>query len=109
MNLKRIRQPLLSHMTIAFMLSLVSVTHLFCASVVHGLAEKHSIGSTLQQRLQIQGAIPFLHRPYYGARPVSRRAISFFDHDKPWYAADNVFVRFDGKRWNNATLMGCNP
>jgi murein DD-endopeptidase MepM/ murein hydrolase activator NlpD len=90
------------------MLSLVSVTHLFCASVVYGLAQHNSRESTLRQRSQIQRAIPFLHRPYYGTRPVSQRAISFFDHDKPWYAADNVFVRFDGKRWNNATLMGCN-
>jgi murein DD-endopeptidase MepM/ murein hydrolase activator NlpD len=38
-----------------------------------------------------------------------KRATSFFDHDKPWYAADKLFVRFDGLRKSNATLMSCTP
>jgi murein DD-endopeptidase MepM/ murein hydrolase activator NlpD len=39
---------------------------------------------------------PFMHRPYYGYHTIMQRSISFFDHDKPWYANDGKFVRFDG-------------
>jgi murein DD-endopeptidase MepM/ murein hydrolase activator NlpD/Tol biopolymer transport system component len=46
---------------------------------------------------------PFLHRPYYGDRAISNRTVSFFDHDKPWYVNDGIFVRYDGKRWNGVS------
>jgi murein DD-endopeptidase MepM/ murein hydrolase activator NlpD len=107
MSLKRFRWHLLSYATIAFVLSLVCITNIFLVPVVYGLEQSNSIKAMPQQRLQMQRALPFLHRPYQGSRSVLQRTTSFFDHDKPWYAADNVFVRYDGRRWNNATLTGC--
>ena len=104
---KRIQRPLSPHITIAIILNLVSITHLFFTPIVYALEQNKHIETTLQQRLEMQVALPFLHRPYSGARTVSQRTISFFDHDKPWYAADKVFVRFDGKRWTNTTLTSC--
>jgi hypothetical protein len=50
---------------------------------------------------------PFMLRPYYGDMTVSQRTISFVDHDKPWYVHDNVFVRYDGKRWDHTPIGGC--
>lgn len=52
---------------------------------------------------------PFMYRPYYGNRSILRRTISFFDHDKPWYDDDNLFVRYDGVTWrgDNATVYDC--
>jgi hypothetical protein len=50
---------------------------------------------------------PFMHRPYYGSQTILQRTVSFMDHDKPWYEADRYFVRYDGKRWSNATVYNC--
>lgn len=50
---------------------------------------------------------PFLHRPYYGQQTILSRTISFVDHDKPWYASDGLFVRFDGQRWTNDSVFNC--
>ncbi len=50
---------------------------------------------------------PFLHRPYYGNQTILQRTISFVDHDKPWYVNDGIFVRYDGKKWTNATISSC--
>lgn len=105
--MKRLQRHFSFYITVTFVLSLVFIAHLLFVPVAYGLAENKSAEGTPQQRLQMRRAIPFLHRPYYGSRTVMQRTISFFDHDKPWYAADNVFVRFDGRRWNKATLMGC--
>lgn len=54
---------------------------------------------------------PFLHLPYYGNDKLQARVNSYFDHDKPWYADDNVFVRYDGKRWtgSDTSVMNCDP
>ena len=104
-----IRWYLLRSLMIAYMMSLLCIANLFFAPVVYGQEQSRSIQTMPQQSLEMQQVAPFLHRPYYGATPVSVRAVSFFDHDKPWYALDNVFVRFDGSRWRNATLMGCTP
>lgn len=52
---------------------------------------------------------PFLHRPYYGDARISQRTVSFVDHDRPWYDSDGIFVRYDGTRWNNVSVMGCQP
>lgn len=106
---KRIQGPGLLYAAIALVLSLLWAANLFFAPVVYGLIQSNNVETALQQRLLMQRAIPFLHRPYHGARTVLQRAISFFDHDKPWYASDNVFVRYDGARWGTATLMGCDP
>jgi murein DD-endopeptidase MepM/ murein hydrolase activator NlpD len=109
MSMLNIQKNLTPYTTITFVLSLVCIAQLFFTPAVYGLEQNNNLEIALQQRLQMQGVLPFLHRPYHGPRTIVQRAISFFDHDKPWYAPDNVFVRFDGQRWNNATLMGCDP
>src|SRR6266700_279290 len=50
---------------------------------------------------------PFMRRPYYGNLTVSQRTVSFVDHDKPWYVNDNIFIRYDGKRWDKTPIGGC--
>ncbi len=62
-------------------------------------------------RLLPQNPTPFMHRPYYGEQPVRDRINSYFDHDKPWYADDGVFVRYDGKRWtgSDTSVLNCTP
>jgi len=51
---------------------------------------------------------PFLYRPYYGSQTISQRTTSFFDHDKPWYDSDGIFVRYDGARWTtNDSITTC--
>ncbi len=54
---------------------------------------------------------PFLSVPYYGGQKLQARINSYFDHDKPWYADDNIFVRYDGKRWtgSSVSVMNCDP
>jgi murein DD-endopeptidase MepM/ murein hydrolase activator NlpD len=49
---------------------------------------------------------PFLHRPYYGNKSIIQRTNSYFDHDKPWYDSDNIFVRFDGQKWTSNDGIG---
>ncbi|HEY1350857.1 MAG TPA: peptidoglycan DD-metalloendopeptidase family protein [Ktedonobacteraceae bacterium] len=58
-----------------------------------------------------QSPAPFLYPPYYGNAKLQTRVNSYFDHDQPWYAADNIFVRYDGKRWRGAdtTVFNCDP
>jgi len=43
-----------------------------------------------------------MHYPYYGDQALQSRVNSYFDHDKPWYASDYVFVRYDGRRWTGS-------
>ena len=51
---------------------------------------------------------PFLYRPYYGNQTIGQRTTSFFDHDKPWYDYDGIFVRYDGTRWtSNDSITTC--
>jgi hypothetical protein len=71
----------------------------------------------LQQQLPVTKAmsvtaapVRFLHRPYYGGQTILQRTVSFFDHDKPWYADDGRFVRFDGATWygyGNTSVADC--
>jgi murein DD-endopeptidase MepM/ murein hydrolase activator NlpD len=58
-----------------------------------------------------QSPAPFLSLPYYGNAKLQARINSYFDHDKPWYAADNIFVRYDGKRWrgSDTSVLNCDP
>jgi murein DD-endopeptidase MepM/ murein hydrolase activator NlpD len=58
-----------------------------------------------------QNTLPFMHRPYYGSAQLPARINSYFDHDKPWYAADNIFVRYDGRRWtgSDVSVLNCQP
>jgi murein DD-endopeptidase MepM/ murein hydrolase activator NlpD len=55
------------------------------------------------------GPGPFMHRPYYGSRTVLQRTRSLFDHDKPTYEQDGIFVRYDGTRLTNASITNCTP
>lgn len=56
-----------------------------------------------------QAPVPFLHNPFYGSANFLSRVNSYFDHDKPWYANDRVFVRYDGKRWKgkDTSVVNC--
>ncbi|HEY0757149.1 MAG TPA: peptidoglycan DD-metalloendopeptidase family protein [Ktedonobacteraceae bacterium] len=58
---------------------------------------------------QNQAPKPFMHNPYYGSLDFFTRVNSYFDHDKPWYANDKVFVRYDGKRWSgkDTSVINC--
>jgi murein DD-endopeptidase MepM/ murein hydrolase activator NlpD len=49
---------------------------------------------------------PFLHRPYYGDKSILQRTNSYFDHDKPWYDYDGIFVRYDGQKWTSNDGIG---
>jgi murein DD-endopeptidase MepM/ murein hydrolase activator NlpD len=55
------------------------------------------------------GPTPFMHRPYYGSQTVLQRTRSLFDHDQPTYVQDGIFVRYDGTRLTNASIMNCTP
>src|SRR5258708_27713283 len=55
-----------------------------------------------------QAPAPFMHYPYYGGKKLQDRVNSYFDHDKPWYASDYIFVRYDGKRWSGSGDSGFN-
>ena len=50
-----------------------------------------------------------MHNPYYGSDNFHSRINSYFDHDKPWYANDQIFVRYDGKRWtgSDTSVINC--
>lgn len=63
------------------------------------------------QAVSAQSTGPFLHLPYYGSAKLQTRINSYFDHDEPWYAADNIFVRYDGKRWqgSDTSVVHCDP
>jgi murein DD-endopeptidase MepM/ murein hydrolase activator NlpD len=105
----QMRCHVLLYAAIAAFLCLLCIADLFFTPIVYGVRQRNSVANRPEQILQAQRVAPFLHRPYYGYRTVLQRTVSFFDHDKPWYVPDNVFVRFDGARWSDATLMGCIP
>lgn len=52
-----------------------------------------------------------MHNPFYGSARFRARINSYFDHDKPWYANDQLFIRYDGKRWvgSNSSVLDCQP
>ena len=103
------------HKSVAFfivttlVLCVACIANLVCVPIVYGLDRTGNAWNAVQQLLQQSPPVPFLHRPYYGDRTVIQRTISFFDHDKPWYAPDHTFVRFDGQRSRHNTLMDCDP
>ena len=55
-----------------------------------------------------QAPKPFMHNPYYGTEDFHSRINSYFDHDKPWYVNDGIFVRYDGKRWSGTDTSVAN-
>src|ERR1041385_756661 len=85
---------------------------LLCLCVVlTGLSgyQQEAVAAANQAGQRVATVGPFMHRPYYGDAPVSQRTVSFVDHDKPWYDSDGVFVRYDGTKWSNVSVMGCQP
>lgn len=85
-----------------------------------GLAEPLRLASAMPSTLPgvsslsarpYQKQTPFMHKPYYGTVDFQARITSYFDHDKPWYANDRVFVRYDGKRWkgSDTSVVDCQP
>lgn len=77
---------------------------------ISSLAEAQQVSFSLNNQQQFsQSPVPFMHNPYYGQESLRSRTTSYFDHDKPWYASDNVFVRYDGKRWAGslASVLNC--
>ncbi len=53
-----------------------------------------------------QTTSPFLNRPYYGTKSIT----SYFDHEFPNYAQNNIFTRYDGVLWTNTPVdaINCN-
>jgi murein DD-endopeptidase MepM/ murein hydrolase activator NlpD len=90
---------------------------LLLIAIVSGIFQQAQAVPTpavLPVRLQVQPSqspAPFLSLPYYGNAKLQTRINSYFDHDKPWYAADNIFVRYDGKRWrgSDTSVLNCDP
>lgn len=71
------------------------------------------VATPLDLALQRMAQTPtsFMHRPFYGTQTIHSRITSYFDHDQPWYASDQVFVRYDGKRWTGSdiSVLNCQP
>jgi murein DD-endopeptidase MepM/ murein hydrolase activator NlpD len=64
-------------------------------------------GSTPLKNKDVTQPVAFMHRPFYGNQTITERTTSFFDHDKPWYVNDGIFVRYDGKKWLNTPIGTC--
>jgi murein DD-endopeptidase MepM/ murein hydrolase activator NlpD len=88
------------------LLLLVSACGGLGSSVQAALPEQAGVSAPAKPR---QAPAPFMHKPYYGAEDFHTRVNSYFDHDKPWYANDGVFVRYDGKRWqgSDTSVVNC--
>jgi murein DD-endopeptidase MepM/ murein hydrolase activator NlpD len=71
---------------------------------VHAALQANDAGPRL-----VQVPKAFMHNPYYGTQDFRSRINSYFDHDKPWYANDGIFVRYDGKRWtgSDVSVLNC--
>src|ERR1700754_1969746 len=72
---------------------------LLLTSVAASWLVHYQTSASQQQKNAAQAPTPFMHYPYYGNEKLQDRVNSYFDHDKPWYASDYTFVRYDGKRW----------
>ncbi|HVU68630.1 MAG TPA: peptidoglycan DD-metalloendopeptidase family protein, partial [Ktedonobacteraceae bacterium] len=75
---------------------------------VQAALPSHS-GMSVSSKPRSQAPEPFMHKPYYGSEDFHTRINSYFDHDKPWYADDSIFVRYDGKRWegSDTSVVNC--
>ena len=110
-RLQRLRRwttgPLTTHWLFVFLLASTIASGLL--QPVHAAlpATPHMIDTGI--RLALTTAKPFLHNPYYGTDGLRSRINSYFDHDKPWYANDGIFVRYDGKRWtgSDTSVVNC--
>jgi murein DD-endopeptidase MepM/ murein hydrolase activator NlpD len=97
-----------------YLLSGISLLTLLI-SIVAGSLIVHAVPVLATLQSAISGAhkslapIPFMHRPYYGSRTVAQRARSLFDHDKPDYEQDGIFVSYNGTRLTNPDINNCTP
>ncbi len=84
-------------------------------SIVAGSMIVHAVPSFRQKQSTYAGtdksqvATAFMHRPYYGSRTITQRARSLFDHDKPDYEQDGIFVSYNGTRLTNVDINNCTP
>jgi hypothetical protein len=85
------------------------------ASIIAGSMIVHAVPSFKQKQStdagseRSQAARPFMYRPYYGGRIMTQRIRSLFDHDKPDYEQDGIFVSYNGTRLTNADINSCTP
>jgi murein DD-endopeptidase MepM/ murein hydrolase activator NlpD len=92
----------------------ISLLTLF-ASVLSGSLVVHAVSSLHQRQAAFSGnankqaPTPFMHRPYYGSRTMAQRMRSLFDHDKPDYEADGIFVSYTGTRLVGTNVNNCTP
>ena len=91
-----------------FGLSLVSHASALRTPSTQGASSGQVVRVTQSQNKQDAGLpVPFMHRPFYGSQTVTQRTVSYFDHDRPDYTHDGIFVRYDGKKWLNTPIGGC--
>ncbi len=88
---------------------------LLLASVVTGSVAVRAV-SIFNEKPQIfsrnhmrNAPTPFMHRPYYGSRTMTQRMRSLFDHDKPTYEQDGIFVSYTGARLTGNDVNNCTP
>ena len=77
--------------------------------IVHAVPALHRVQSTFAGTDKSQAPVPFMHRPFYGSQTVPQRTTSLFDHDKPDYEQDGIFVSYNGTRLTNADINNCTP
>ncbi|MBV9712017.1 MAG: peptidoglycan DD-metalloendopeptidase family protein, partial [Ktedonobacteraceae bacterium] len=82
-------------------------------SIVAGSIIVHAVPVLNKEQSTLSGTdkapTPFMHRPFYGSQTVIQRARSLFDHDKPTYEQDGIFVSYNGTRQTNANINNCTP
>nr|MBA2394942.1 peptidoglycan DD-metalloendopeptidase family protein [Ktedonobacteraceae bacterium] len=88
---------------------------LLLASIMAGSVAVHAVSMVKQGPLTFaaknksKAPTPFMHRPYYGSRTMVQRIRSLFDHDKPTYEQDGVFVGYNGTRLTGNDVNNCTP
>jgi hypothetical protein len=102
-RLQRVKRWIVSSLTTHWLLVLLLACSC-CSWPARAAQPATNVGAQLAQ-------VPkaFMHNPYYGSEDFHTRINSYFDHDKPWYANDSIFVRSDGKRWSgtDTSIANC--
>jgi murein DD-endopeptidase MepM/ murein hydrolase activator NlpD len=88
------------------MLLIILLSLLGFAGIRFVITQTHAINAGTHLVANYTAPTPFLHRPYYGNKSILQRTNSYFDHDKPWYDSDGIFVRYDGKEWTSNDGIG---
>jgi murein DD-endopeptidase MepM/ murein hydrolase activator NlpD len=103
MQIKKALHPCIS-LSALFVYVLCAVVTVSALAAFKQLPSPHTEGARVGA-----GVDPFMHRPFYGTQTVLQRTRSLFDHDQPTYVQDGIFVRYDGTRLTNASIMNCSP